>query len=259
MFSKRLIGVVTVKQGWAVQSFGYNRYLPLGKVECLVENLDRWGADEIFIQDIDRSLEKRGPNLELIRTVADKGISTPIMYAGGIASLDDALNVIGAGVERICIDSILHSKPYIVEDIAKSLGSQAVVVSIPAVKNQYGRSVWFNYTNNQETSLSDQVCDLFNNKFVSEIILIDKENEGKMNGFDFDLLSLFEGCNTPLVIFGGLRESEQLKVALQSKDISAVAIGNYLSYREHEVQRMKEGLIALPLRVASYYSEYDLN
>ena len=49
MLNKRLIGIVTVRQGWAVQSFCYNRYLPLGRPEFIVENLDRWGADEILI------------------------------------------------------------------------------------------------------------------------------------------------------------------------------------------------------------------
>ena len=28
MIKKRLIGTVIVKNGWAVQSFGYNKYLP---------------------------------------------------------------------------------------------------------------------------------------------------------------------------------------------------------------------------------------
>ena len=50
MIRKRLIGVITVKGGWAVQSFGYARHLPLGRPEILAENLDRWGADEILVQ-----------------------------------------------------------------------------------------------------------------------------------------------------------------------------------------------------------------
>ena len=29
MLNKRIIGMVPVKEGWAVQSFGYRRYLPL--------------------------------------------------------------------------------------------------------------------------------------------------------------------------------------------------------------------------------------
>ena len=55
MVKKRLVGVITVKDGWAVQSFGYERYLPLGRPEVIAENLDRWGADEILLQCIDRS------------------------------------------------------------------------------------------------------------------------------------------------------------------------------------------------------------
>lgn len=55
MLKKRLVGVITVRRGWAVQSFGYRRWLPLGKAEVLAQNLDRWGVDEIFVQAIDRS------------------------------------------------------------------------------------------------------------------------------------------------------------------------------------------------------------
>ena len=54
MINKRLAGVITVKDGWAVQSFGFRSYLPLGRPEVLAENLDRWGADEIILQCIDR-------------------------------------------------------------------------------------------------------------------------------------------------------------------------------------------------------------
>lgn len=42
MLRKRLLGTVLVREGWAVQSFGYRRWLPLGKPECLVQNLDHW-------------------------------------------------------------------------------------------------------------------------------------------------------------------------------------------------------------------------
>jgi cyclase len=51
---KRLVGVITVKDGWAVQSIGYRRHLPMGRPEVVAENLDRWGVDEILLQCIDR-------------------------------------------------------------------------------------------------------------------------------------------------------------------------------------------------------------
>jgi cyclase len=38
MLRKRLVGMVTVRDGWAVQSIGYARYLPLGRPAVMVEN-----------------------------------------------------------------------------------------------------------------------------------------------------------------------------------------------------------------------------
>ena len=52
MLKKRIIGVVTVVDNIAVQSFGYQKYLPLGDPAILIENLDKWGADEIHLQVI---------------------------------------------------------------------------------------------------------------------------------------------------------------------------------------------------------------
>src|SRR3989338_7969798 len=105
MLKKRLIGVVTVKSGWAVQSVGYQRYLPLGRPEWLVENLDRWGADEILLQCIDRSTADAGPDFELLDKVARLGLSTPLIYSGGIRSRDEGVAVIQRGADRIAVDA----------------------------------------------------------------------------------------------------------------------------------------------------------
>ena len=67
MIKKRLIGTVVVKNGIAVQSFSYGKYLPLGKPEIIIKNLDRWGVDEILINVIDRSKNKLDPNFELLK------------------------------------------------------------------------------------------------------------------------------------------------------------------------------------------------
>ena len=46
---------------------GIYNYLPLGKVECMVKNFDRWNSDEILINCIDRSKKKIGPDFELLK------------------------------------------------------------------------------------------------------------------------------------------------------------------------------------------------
>ena len=49
MLKKRLGAAVFVKDGLVVQSVGFSRYLPIGKPEVVIKNLDDWGADEIIL------------------------------------------------------------------------------------------------------------------------------------------------------------------------------------------------------------------
>ena len=58
MLKKRIIGIVTVIENQAVQSIGYNKYLPLGSPEYQIENLDNWKIDEIIINCIDRTKKR---------------------------------------------------------------------------------------------------------------------------------------------------------------------------------------------------------
>ena len=44
--------------------------MPLGKPEILAKNLDIWGADEILINDIDRSIKFKKPNFSLLEKIS---------------------------------------------------------------------------------------------------------------------------------------------------------------------------------------------
>ena len=56
---KRIIAGITLKNNLVVQSISYKKYLPLGKVEYFIKNLNRWGVDEILIRDIDSYSKKK--------------------------------------------------------------------------------------------------------------------------------------------------------------------------------------------------------
>ncbi len=252
MLRKRLIGVVTIRNGWAIQSFGYRRYLPLGKPECLVENLDRWGVDEIFIQEIDRSHRELGPNIELISKIADQGLSTPLLYAGGISNEAEAVSIIRAGAERICLDALLHSNPKEVLNIANRLGAQAIIASIPLSLDENGNCHWFNYQSGQNSDFSTALISLIDDGAISEALVIDKNNDGTPEGFNFKLLSVFADKKIPLIAFGGLSTAKQLEHALLNPRVSAVAVGNFLNYREHAVQKFKTSLATTPIRPPFY-------
>ena len=51
MLKRRIAAAVIVKDEIAVQSIGFQRYLPVGRPEIAVEFLSHWGADEIVLLD----------------------------------------------------------------------------------------------------------------------------------------------------------------------------------------------------------------
>jgi cyclase len=257
MLKKRLVGVVTVKNGWAVQSFGYKRYLPLGKPECLVENLDRWGADEIMVQVIDRSSTDSGPDFKLLKQLGELGLGTPLIYAGGIRSLADGVKLVQLGADRVVVDALMHDSLLAIRDLSEILGAQALIASLP-LSWQANTLEWFDYRHQTSAPISGEILDFIKSGVVSEVLVTDWQHEGTPAAFDQKLVDAFPLKNVPLIAFGGLSRADQMRTLLQTPGVSAVAVGNFLSYREHAIQEYKAALTDMPLRIASYESNFPM-
>ena len=63
---------------------------------------------------------------------------------------------------------------------------------------------------------------------------------------------MFPLRNKPLITFGGISSSTQVNRLLEEPNISAVAIGNFLNYKEHAIQDIKLKLSAENIRPARY-------
>lgn len=254
MLKKRLVGVITVKDGWAVQSFGYNRYLPLGHPESLAENLDRWNVDEILILSIDRGKKGLGPDISLIQRLAGLGLSTPLTYGGGIRSSLEAIAVIQAGAERITVDAALRGSCQDVRNMSQHLGAQAIIAAIPVSIENGDLSGW-DYREGKVAPFDKTLLTMLRETTtISEVLLIDRRNEGFPNSFDDRIIGSFPVQEVPLIVFGGLSEASQIRKMLSDSRIAAVGIGNFLSYSEHAVQHLKKQLTDLPVRDASFQS-----
>lgn len=251
MVNKRLIGVVTVRQGWAVQSVCYNRYLPLGSPEMIVENLDRWGADEILIHCIDRSSTQMGPDFSLLERVGNLGLSTPLIYGGGIRNAEDAVKAVSLGADRVTLDAMIWDHPDRLELLSRALGTQALIANMPV--RVMGQSlIWYNYRNASEIHLSQAILDRINLKWVSEVMLTDCQHEGLELGFDGAIPRLFPLKEKPLLVFGGLSNTIQIQDVLSLSNVAGAGVGNFLSYKEHAIQSMKENIFGVPIRAPNY-------
>lgn len=228
---KRLIGVITVKNNWAVQSIGYKKYLPLGRPEVVAENYDRWQLDEILIVDIDRTKLNLGPNFELLEKITSKRLMTPLCYMGGIRHSFDALELINRGADRIALDSLFRQNTNIADSIADSIGLQAVIRVQPLLVKE--KEVFcYDYLKQTPFEKLDPKKFIKKNANFSELMIVDVKNEGALDAFNENLISVFEKNELQLICFGGISNSSQASRILSRSVVSAIAIGNSLNYKE---------------------------
>ena len=245
MLRKRLLAAVIVKNRKAVQSFNFQRYLPLGDPTILVENLDRWGADGIVVLCIDRGCE--GPDLELLQRLSKLQLSTPLTYGGGIHTPEHALAAVQAGAERLILDRVLTDAPHQLADIAAAVGHQALIASIPLRKerdNAHHLQYWDNTSQPLQSWLNNSQWQ----EHVSELLSIDVSAEGGQQGPDASLWNDLYSLELPILSFGGYSNGQQIEADLQRPGVAAAVIGNALNYQENGIRLLKERLTSLPLR-----------
>tara|TARA_B110001454_G_C12676211_1_gene415972 strand:+ start:634 stop:1389 length:756 start_codon:yes stop_codon:yes gene_type:complete len=247
MKKKRLIGVVTIKDDLAVQSFGYKNYLPLGKPEIIVKNLDIWGADEILVNVIDRSNRLMGPNYKILKKISSMKISTPLIYGGGIQKLEQAIKVISYGADRILLDSLIKFNFNEIKKISNNLGSQALILSMPSIYKEK-KLYRYDYIDKKNLIFNNKIIKLISKNFISELLITDVENEGTLNKFNFNILDQIKIKNANLILFGGLCDVNKILKVLKKRNINAVCIGNGLNYKENNINFFKSNKLSKLLR-----------
>lgn len=255
MLRKRLIGVLTIKDNLVVQSMGYQKYLPIGKPEYLVENLDRWGVDEILLLSIERTKLNQGPDISTLQRLSKLGIATPICYGGGLCTQEHAIAAIQAGADRIVIDQALFSAPKAVYAMSMRLGAQALIGALPVVIDKGIKS--FDYLKRAYRQDMQQIHNYIEDGIISEFMLIDKEHEGLDGKFDEQIPDLMHQFNTAFILFGGISNSEQVERLLAKSNVCALGIGNSLNYKEHAVQTIKNTAKKQGVRPPFYHLQAD--
>jgi len=92
------------------------------------------GADELAMLDIAATLENRKTRLEWVRKVSSV-ISIPLTVGGGISSIEDIEMVLGAGANKVSMNSAAVKNPDLVREASKKFGSDKITVAIDAKRN----------------------------------------------------------------------------------------------------------------------------
>src|SRR5277367_1062790 len=127
MLKSRVIPCLDVKDGRVVKGVNFINLRDAGDpVECAIA-YDKAGADELCFLDITASHEARGILLDVVRRTAEVCFM-PLTVGGGVRTIEDIRMLLGAGCDKVSINSAAVKDPQFVQEAALKFGSQCIVV-----------------------------------------------------------------------------------------------------------------------------------
>ena len=213
MLRSRLSPCLLINNGALVKSIRFKDYKYIGDPLNAVRIFNELFVDEIIILDISASKNNNPPDFELISDISSQ-CRMPLCYGGGIKDMETIVKLIGLGVEKIALGSILFSKPDLIKKASEILGSQSVVAVLDIAKSKFRKRFTCKYLNGKKDSKMDPINAA--NKFISlgagEILLQSIDRDGTLCGFDKNLIqSVANKINCPLTVLGGASSYENLK------------------------------------------------
>ena len=211
-------------------------------------------VDELIFLDIDASKKKTEPDISLVKRIASECFM-PLCYGGGVRTLQHIRNIVAAGVEKICLNTIAVEQPMFVKEAANAFGSSTIVVCIDYKKKLFGGDVVTSLSG-QQKSKYDPVAfaRMMEEMGAGEIVLNSIERDGTMNGYDLELLSrISEKVSISVIALGGAGTADHLKQAVQKTNISAVAAGSMFVFQG----KHKAVLINYPSVLAANLNKYN--
>src|SRR5207302_4056696 len=79
--------------------------------------------------DLSATVDAKVSAVDVAARVAEQ-VTIPFTFGGGIRTVEDATALLEAGADKVSVNSAALARPELIEELARSLGSQAVVVAI---------------------------------------------------------------------------------------------------------------------------------
>ncbi|MDQ3523277.1 MAG: imidazole glycerol phosphate synthase cyclase subunit, partial [Gemmatimonadota bacterium] len=200
-------------------------------------------ADELVFLDITASHEDRASTLGMIRRTADS-VFIPFTVGGGVRSVSDFRAILGAGADKVAVNTAALRDPDLVARAADHFGSQCVVVAVDARRSGAG---WEVYTHGGRTPTGVDAVEWAaraESLGAGEILLTSMDRDGTRDGYDTELLrAVSSTVRIPVIASGGAGTLEDLDQGL-SAGAHAVLAASMFHFGEFTVGEARAFLAA---------------
>ncbi len=252
MLKKRIIPCLDIKNGRTVKGINFVGLRDAGDPVELAKQYAQQGADELCFLDITATVEKRETLVPLVREIAAV-LNIPFTVGGGINDVRLAKEIIKAGADKIAVNSAAVKRPELINELARELGSQCVVVAVDtkAIKNSEfspdsyldQNSVFVGggrYETERETISWCIECE---QRGAGEILLTSMDHDGTKNGFALEITDILSRkLNIPIIASGGGGTTAHFVELFSKTEASAGLAASIFHFGELPVPELKKQL-----------------
>ncbi len=236
MVRTRVIPALLLRNESLVKTVRFRKFSYVGDPCNSVRIFNELEVDELLFLDITATLERRSPNLQVLKDIASEGFM-PMGYGGGIKSVEDAKAIFSIGFEKVIVNTHGIKNPNFISELASQYGSQAIMISIDVKKNIWGHYQVRSHSGNQTTKKNPvEWAKELESLGAGEILLTSIDQEGSWQGFDLDLVkSVTEAVNIPVIAHGGAGTIGHIEDVVQKAGASAVALGSMVVFQKKDM------------------------
>ena len=242
MLAKRIIPCLDIKEGKTVKGINFVNFRDAGDPVELGAAYSRAGADELVYLDITASHEGRKTFTELVKKVA-ANISIPFTVGGGINELQDVDRLLGAGADKVSVNSAAIRRPELIGEIASHFGSQVCVVAIDA---DYINGQWVCFLNGGRVPTDKLLFDWAaeaESLGAGEILFTSMAHDGVKNGYANEALAeLSSRLHIPVIASGGAGKKEHFRDAFKVGRADAALAASVFHFGEIGIADLKSYL-----------------
>lgn len=251
MHAKRIIPCLDVKNGRVVKGTEFVNLRDAGDPVQAAISYDQQEADELVLLDITASSDARGIMLDIVSKVAEN-IFIPFTVGGGIRTVEDFVQLLRAGADKVSVNSAAIRRPEIINEAAYKFGSQCVVAAIDAKRREEGG--WDVYINGGRINTGLDALKWAveaEKRGAGEILLTSMDCDGVKNGYDLELTrAVSERVGIPVIASGGAGTLEHFYDAFTLGKADAVLAASLFHFGEITIPELKEYLAGknIPVR-----------
>ncbi len=237
--AKRIIPCLDVKDGLTVKGTNFVNLRSVGNPVELGKAYSDAGADELVYLDITASSDGRKTFTDVVTRVA-REINIPFTVGGGINDISDVERLLGAGADKVSVNSAALRCPGLIDEIARRYGSQVCVCAIDA---KYEDGKWICYLNGGRVPTGR---DLYawakeaESRGAGEILFTSMNHDGVKTGYANDALAcLSDSLGIPVIASGGAGKMEHFRDAFVFGKADAALAASVFHFGEISIYGLK--------------------